>query len=249
MGDNESAVVDMAASTSVGWTLAFLIIIIYVFAVAFRILWKDNSLGQEESNFESVPAGMRTMLLPGLLPDNESAVMDMVAESFWFACLFMLFIVLGAFTVMNMLIGVLCEVVSMVAENEREQLNAEWVKEVLQGVLEELDENNDGKLSREEVGRLIMQPRAAKVISEVGVDVEGLVDLAEFYLFNESDDVMFEDFIGLVLQLRGSNDASVKDLVDLRRFMVEEMQNMEDRMKEHIYRAASPNARSVEKKV
>merc|ERR1740121_1512378 len=67
-----------AAFKSVGWTLALLVIVIYIFAVCFRILCKENPLGA--TVFASIPDGMRFLLLPGLLPDSESHVMDMANE-------------------------------------------------------------------------------------------------------------------------------------------------------------------------
>merc|ERR1719469_1513316 len=100
-----------AALPSVGWTLSFLVIVMYVFSVAFRILCKSNSLGAEDSYFSSIPTGMKSLLLPGMLPDSTDHVNAMAEEHFVFAFLFMAFIVVASITIMNMLVGVLCEVV------------------------------------------------------------------------------------------------------------------------------------------
>merc|ERR1719210_2941213 len=57
-----------AACPAVSWTLFFLVIVIYVFSVAFRILCRENALGVKY--FSSIGQGMSTLLLPGLLPDS-----------------------------------------------------------------------------------------------------------------------------------------------------------------------------------
>ena len=61
----------------------------------------------------------------------------------------------------------------------------------------------------------------------IGIDLISLVDFAEL-IFEESGDatdidaeaneaeISFDDFLKHVLQLRGSNTATVKDMVDLR---------------------------------
>lgn len=48
--------------------------------------------------------------------------------SFIFVFVFYIFILLAALTVMNMLIGVLCEVVSAVAATEKESITVQYVK-------------------------------------------------------------------------------------------------------------------------
>mmetsp|Transcript_34779 Transcript_34779/g.64434 ORF Transcript_34779/g.64434 Transcript_34779/m.64434 type:complete len:179 (-) Transcript_34779:59-595(-) len=55
----------------------------------------------------------------------------------------------------------------------------------------------------------------------MGVDVVALVDLCDF-IFQDEMYLDFRHFMDLVMQLRGSNQATVKDIVDLRRFITME---------------------------
>merc|ERR550532_3695615 len=124
-----------------------------------------------------------------------------------YAIIFMLFVVIASVTIMNMLVGVLVEVVSVVAVVEKEQLNANYVRQELKHLVEtQLDNDANGTLSKFEVEALLMNPLAAQVIQRVGVDVPGLVEIAEFHLFNDKDEITFADFLELVLQLRGSQE-------------------------------------------
>jgi len=58
----------------------------------------------------------------------------------------------------------------------------------------------------------------------MGVDVFGLVDLTDF-IFRDGHALDFGEFMELVMQLRGSNQATVKDIVDLRKFIVNEIKS------------------------
>merc|ERR1719362_2427810 len=82
---------------------------------------------------------------------------------------------------MNMLIGVICEVVSAVAATERESLSLAFVREKMQELLEEsgADEDNDHMISKEEFMKLIVNPKAIAILEDVGVDVMGLVDVQD----------------------------------------------------------------------
>jgi len=198
--------------------------------VAFKILVGSNKDPESIGSiyFSSIPKGMSTLLLPGMLPDNQEHVETMAAEHFIYAVMFMAFIVLASITIMNMLVGVLVEVVSVVATFEKEQLTANYVKLELKTLVDKhLDADGNGTLSKAEIEGLLMNRQAAQVIQRVGVDVAGLVEIAEFHLFNDKDEIRFEDFLELVLQLRGNQDLCVRDLVNLRKFILEELGKME----------------------
>merc|ERR1712228_761345 len=93
-----------------------------------------------------------------------------------------------------------------------------------------LDEDRDGMISQAEFESLLLKPEAARIIQSVGVDVEELVDNADF-IFNDARSTLnFHDFMDIILQLRGSNKATVKDLVSLRRVVLTEMECTEERI-------------------
>merc|ERR1740121_1999889 len=75
-----------------------------------------------------------------------------------------------------------------------------------------------------------MLPGATQVMNEVGVDIFAFCEIAEFYLFDRSDEIPFGDFVELVLKLRGGNTVCVRDLVFLRQFIAEELESLEERL-------------------
>jgi hypothetical protein len=121
---------------------------------------------------------------------------------------------------MNMLVGVLCEVVSVVSSVEKEELTVNYVKTRLMTLFRGADADKSMTINREEFSDLLIgKKEAALIIREIGVDVVGLVDFADF-IFEEQQELSFGTFMELVLSLRGSNTSTVKDIIDLRKFIL-----------------------------
>jgi len=218
----------VAAFRSVFFTLCLLIFILYVFGIVFT----QVTAGALEP-FSSVGESMHTLLVQGTFLDDLSSLYNEIRESsVLFLMLFYMYVLLSALTVMNMLIGVLCEVVSAVASTEREELTVNHVRQQMRYIMEEqsIDKDGDGEISKEEFLQIIENGQAIKVLFDIGVDPMGLMDLVDFIFEDETDEdghvcpknLTFVEFMELVLSLRGSNNATVKDVVDLRKFVHKE---------------------------
>lgn len=119
-----------------------------------------------------------------------------------------------------------------------------------------LDEDGDGEISKDEFLKLLEVKDACLVLTEIGVDVFNLVDNADFIFDQNMDDdgnvtpLTFPDFMEVVLKMRGSNGATVKDIVELRKAMTTDVKGvaneMEKMLKKHmpslsLDRGHSPN--------
>lgn len=240
------------ATRSVFFTLCLLTIIIYIFSVAFAQLSEDTFL--EDEYFPDVLTSMSSLLLRGVLPDLYEFVSVCGQEHIAFAILVLFFVLLSSLTVMNMLVGVLVEVVSVVSSVEKEQMTVQFVKTMLLAMLQHsgIDADRNKHISRPEFESLLLKPEAARIIQEVGVDVVGLVDFADF-IFKDGIELTFAEFMEVVLQLRGSNTATVRDIVDLRKFVLTQLSeavgnitslvadNMNDIVKDAMFTAQMNN--------
>merc|ERR1719203_1254373 len=92
---------------------------------------------------------------------------------------------------------------------------------MLKDVSPDVGNSEDARINHEDFQNWISHSESVRAIQEVGVDVVGLIDLADLIFIDGS--ITFGDFMELVLQLRGSNQATVKDIVDLRKFMLQEL--------------------------
>eukprot|EP00929_Paragymnodinium_shiwhaense_P086008 TRINITY_DN4648_c0_g1_i1.p1 TRINITY_DN4648_c0_g1~~TRINITY_DN4648_c0_g1_i1.p1 ORF type:complete len:953 (-),score=209.70 TRINITY_DN4648_c0_g1_i1:346-3105(-) len=227
----------VAAFRSVFFTLCLLTSIIYMFGIFFAQITMGLDIKAEY--FATVGMSMHTLLVHGVMTDNISIVVHRVGEESWLVLvMFYLFVLLAAFTVMNMLIGVLCEVVSAVAATEKEEITVNYTKAKLEELLHAMntpvDSNGDMQISKDKFNSILESPEACKALQEVDVDVVGLVDLGDFFFAqkeeeededdseaeaNDSTTLSFAEFMDLVLQLRGCNTATVKDLVNIRKFV------------------------------
>merc|ERR550537_223203 len=120
------------------------IILMYVFAIALRLLTDNTEFGARW--FPSITYSMYTLLIYGVFMDsltdltgeliNEDS--DMMSY-IWFI-VFLVFCALAALMVMNMLIGVLCEVVSAVAAVEKEEIAICYFKERMGKFFQSMDQ-------------------------------------------------------------------------------------------------------------
>merc|ERR1712217_748721 len=148
---------------------------------------------------------------------------------------FAIFMFVVTITLMNFLIGVLVEAVRSCSAAELEQMHAKYVKTRLFELLSTsgVDEDKNGMLSKKEFEMMLLNPKAASAMQNMGVDVLALVDFSEV-LFQDDTELSFTDFIRLVLQLRGTNPTTVKDIVDLRKFVIQELADLESHLMENI---------------
>jgi len=205
-----------AAARSVFSLFALWLIIIYVFAVFFVQTTPDSM-----EKFDSVPRGMNTLLLEGILPDNSMLVEDMSDANAIFWPIIMSFVLLASITLSYMLIGVLVQIVHVIAESEREKAMVESVASHLRVQWHE-SYNMDAILHKQKFQRLLLQPGVAMFLTEVGVDMLALMDLSEMIyedLVKEQGGVNFENFVNIVLNMRGQNPSTVQDESKLIRFM------------------------------
>ncbi|CAE7761893.1 CACNA1B [Symbiodinium pilosum] len=215
----------VVATRSVFFTLALLAIIIYVFAIIFMQLARDTPLPKIQPYFARFEDSMRTLLFEAVLPDLNGFMSDIMTGGVVFASVMMIFILLGSVTMMNMLVGVLVEVIKTVSEIEREQLEVSFVKKIFSDMITKmnLDADGDNRISKDEFDTLLSKPEAAKALLNIGVDVVGLVDYREVLFGKEGDmELSFAEFMEAILELRGTNSAKVKDIVDLRKFVAQE---------------------------
>eukprot|EP00929_Paragymnodinium_shiwhaense_P053369 TRINITY_DN26706_c0_g1_i3.p1 TRINITY_DN26706_c0_g1~~TRINITY_DN26706_c0_g1_i3.p1 ORF type:complete len:760 (-),score=159.69 TRINITY_DN26706_c0_g1_i3:99-2378(-) len=213
----------LAATRSVFFTLLLLSVFTYVFAIALKQLSEDTLVGPKY--FPTVPMSMVTLVVYGVFVDSLATFFLELINYPHLATAFFIFVLIGSLTVLNMLVGVLCEVVSAVAATEQEEMLVMYVNDKLSRVMSLIDTDGGGSISKKEFMQILENVDAVRSLNDVGVDVFALVDLAD-YIFEDDDaandadiELDFAKFMDVVLQLRGSNQATVKDIVDLRKFM------------------------------
>jgi voltage-gated sodium channel len=207
----------VSALKSVFYVMCLLIIILYVFSIGFTQMAVGTPI-IGETYFPNVAFGMYSLLIYGTFLDDLSNLMDDLRhDKWWLVFLAGLLILLASMTVMNMLVGVLCEVVDAVAKEEREEILMEQITEKMQGICLKIDENADSLISYKEFEKILVDEDALETMREVGVNCTGFVDFAELYFFQDVEpmSLTFDEFMDMVRDLRDTNYAKVKDVLNL----------------------------------
>jgi voltage-gated sodium channel len=215
------------AVNTVSYTLGLLLVITYVFAIMLTQLtmpkYDDTEIHVSYIHvtyFEGVAKSMYSLIIYATFLDNLADFCGAIKEeSSLCLAVVTVFVGLANLTVMNMLIGVLCEVISAVAQEEKEQLITDKVQEKFQNIVKEIDKDNDGMLSWNEFIKIMDVPEAVAQLDSVGVDPEGMIDFAQdwFQEDGQPKPISFPDFMNIVLDLRGTQVATLKDLMTMQK--------------------------------
>lgn len=227
--------------------MCLLLLFLYVFAIAMTQIAVDTPVGSQY--FSTVPHSMKTLLLSGVFLDNFGLVCNNIKRDNALSLFaFFVFVLLGNLTVINMLIGVLCEVVSDVASREKEEMSADLIKEKMKLILGKLDENGDMQISKEEFYKIFKEREATFALQGIGIDPVSLVDLADF-IFSDGIELSFEEFMAQVLRLRGSNCATAQDCLKLQNLVEMQLASVESNMTDSMNMAASASCKRKNKRM
>lgn len=161
------------AVRSVMLTFMVLLFLIYIFAIMLRMLTSDTSVG--DTYYSSVPRAFYTLLIFGTIPDMIPMMDALSNEKWYFGAVFFVFLLLVALTMMNMLIGLLCDIVKSVSEEEQEALDLHFVEGKLKEILLSIDANHDGMITKVEFLSILHNQEVFKALQCIGVDVLGLL--------------------------------------------------------------------------
>jgi len=209
----------ISAAASVSYMLGLLVLVTYIFAIAMTQL----SLGTEfrETYFKGVALSMYTLFIYGTFLDSLNDFVDSVKEeSSVCVALLAVFAVISALTLLNMLIGVLCEVVSAIAKTEREVMLTEKVRDKFGKIIGEIDKDGDGNISWDEVASMAEHPDAGATLASVNIDLGDMVEIAEDFIFaggNQQRSLTFDQFMDMALDCRNTQTAVIRDVMVLRK--------------------------------
>lgn len=221
------------AARSVSIFFLLCIIIVYVFAVLFRQLTDGDAIGQEL--FPSVPHAMDTLLLNAIFPDSSGIISKISGANIWLWPIIVFFFSLVSVTIMYMLVGVLVDVVGLVATVEKEGLEVSYLAGLLRNELENLGYKADSPISQFEFQNLMLEPSIVKIVAGAGVDVIVLADMMDLLMediLKQGGSITFPGLMEIVLSMRGSNPATVKDFKEqIKMFKVIMNEAMEEGVK------------------
>jgi len=244
------------AMQSVIFILLFLVIVTYIFAIVFtsQLGSHDYQPPQPPAAVEGEPepcpvemdetaqqlfadmgSSMMTLFTMGVLGDNLAfALYQIQKESIALMWLFIAFMVMSGMTLLNMLIGVLCQVIDDSSREEEEARKLHELRTCLTEAFIATDESQDGKISEEEWANIRSNVKVQQSLIKLGVEenmMEERLNQMQQQLFapkkkaiGESDSSLegkqgdrednalsFDEFVDQVVEMRMDTPASALD--------------------------------------
>jgi voltage-gated sodium channel len=204
-----------SAFRAVGSSLLMICMLIYLFAIIMHMLLAEDEA--TASHFETLPRCMWTLLMDGTFLNDVGGVMGKLIHRGEPNCviasiLFMIFVLLAALTVMNMLIGILCEVVSGVAASEKEEAAGRVMRETILMELKKFDDG-DGLIDEDEVNELMADPRSIEVLDALGIDISFLQGLQVMTYEEPGVSFPMKTIIEQMLSCRGDLPCTVAHMI------------------------------------
>eukprot|EP00930_Biecheleria_cincta_P060142 TRINITY_DN45829_c0_g1_i1.p1 TRINITY_DN45829_c0_g1~~TRINITY_DN45829_c0_g1_i1.p1 ORF type:complete len:489 (+),score=96.20 TRINITY_DN45829_c0_g1_i1:85-1551(+) len=205
--------------------LLLLMVTMYVFAIALVTTTEDSDVGTEL--FKDVPNAIYTLTRDGILPDNAPILHAFEDEGWLPTLVILLFINTATFAILNMLVGILCEVAFRVSKVYGDRMQTEFIKAQLTDIYtQNIDANSDGFVSKDEFLGIVRNDVANRAVQALGVDTQALSEQADM-IFDAVDDhgepferrLNFSDFLDVVVSMQPGNDCTLYDINALQKFI------------------------------
>jgi Ca2+-binding EF-hand superfamily protein len=188
--------------------------------------------------FDTVFSSMYVLSLAGTMCDGITDVTIIFFEEghYWMFSAFLAFVVLSSFTALNMLLGIVCEVIVEVKEIEEEKRLLEDVREKILATFEALDEDGSGMISKHEFNQLTENNEVLEALALMEVNSGHLLSLADSLFENDENEgeseLEFADFLKVLVHFRPGTDASVMDVAETRKTMRRAIKKTEGKLAE-----------------
>lgn len=179
------------ALRSVVVTFAFMLIILWVFAIIFTEQYKDavNAGVLHEFYFTRLGTAMCALFVNGtILSEVSYLILALLDDSWIMLALFYFFILSASLTVLNMLTGVLRDVITKTGQEEVRSMAIAESRRTLKRVFMETDVDNSGKVSGIEFEAMIADKdsEVACALVELGLVEEELEEVSR-HIFQTID--------------------------------------------------------------
>jgi hypothetical protein len=217
----------MIAMRSVFATLLLLVLAIYVFAIIFTSLLSQTALGDEA--FGGVLTSMHFLLVQVICGFDADFVTKMLGEGIFYYLLYLSYIFFASLTIMNMLIGVICQVVGEVADVESEAVVMKGLQKTLEVMMQHIDA--EGNMPPKMFAELITDASVTGCLIDLGVDINALInEVCLVYRDREKMEKQLLQDIVLGFRRCSSKNVTMKDIMGIRTFVSDELAALEARL-------------------
>jgi len=148
-----------AAVKAVSWVAFLLLLVSFTWAIMLTNEYHQGHLsddeledGSIETLFGNMGKSMLHLVVMGTILDDVTYCCDIIRASgdYHILLLFIIYILINSFTLLNMLVGILVEVVGATAEGEEKRIMEERAGESIRTIFTQMDKDSSGKISKDE---------------------------------------------------------------------------------------------------
>jgi len=220
-------------------------LMVYVWAIMMHMLMKEetefNDALWAEGNlgFGTMTHCIWTLLMAGtLMLDGSTGVIGVLLFSDKFnyvlgGFLFVLYALLSAMCILQMLIGVLCDVVSTVKAEEQSATAVGLLKQELLSSLTDCDDG-DGKISHAELHALMTSPHSKALLKKLNVNFSFLMALMKEMYTKPGMSVPIKDILDMMVNCRGENVITIETMAGALVRIIKEVGDVKDTLERDL---------------
>merc|ERR1719506_746345 len=216
-------------------------LMVYTWAILLHMMMKDeeefNTEMKEELglDFRTITNCMWALLMDGtLMLDGTPTLMTKLLwapkiNMLLAGLFFVLYALLSALLILQMLIGVLCDVVSRVGQEQRDAQAIGLVKQEILADLKQFD-GGDGKISQKELLRVMKHPQSKALMKKLNINRLFLMELQRMMFPHEHSQVTIKAVLELMILCRGDNQATVEAIAGGFCFLSQEIMEVKTKL-------------------
>jgi len=236
-----------AAVRAVVWTVILLILISFTWAILFTSEYHQGKLPDLDDDvmndvdamfsFGSMGKSFFSLIIMGTILDDVTYCADVIRSTgndMMLVC-FVIFIIIASFMMLNMLLGILVEVVENTSNSEKARFRRDRFQEACKSILTEMDQDNDYAVSREEFMAMRENKKVQVALKEMDIDAAHFGRYAELLYqdvenIDDSASLTYEEISNMILRLSPGALVSVLDFNSLSQVVVGRRERFKRRM-------------------
>jgi len=147
---------------------------------------------------------------------------------------FIIYVLLANFVILNMLTGIMYDVVNACAQNEKLKNDEAFLRDTIEMVLKEMDKDANNKISRDEFIKMKKNRKVMKALSTLGIDDMLFNKFSDFFFtpLNGHEDVQIdmEYMENCFLRLRPGTPVCSLDVAFVNQYLTKSHNEIEDKM-------------------
>jgi len=231
----------VASFRSVGCTAILQVLILYVWSILFVSEYHEKGVDDPSTIaefFGTMGKSMFTLFIMGTVLDDVTQSTNAIRETgnMFMLSLFVVFIVISSFTILNMLIGILCEVVSATAESEKTKTAESSVKEAITEIFDTIDLDQSGTITEKEFITMRDDPKVKSALEEMDIYQSQFARYCEILFKNQelpegkTPTINFDTLIAVLMRLSPNNHINALDFSLFQASIDKTQESLRDRV-------------------